>query len=136
MIHPRRAPRLLLLPLMAALLTSLPGLTIARDACASEPPPCEVCMTQRAVERCAQDAVQVDAARADAVRCQRQLDAQAGREEALRAQLEEDRARAEAAYRAQVQAEQEVARRPRWRAVVIGVAAGVVGGAVAWELIR
>ena len=93
-------------------------------------------MTQRAVERCAQDAVQVDAARAAAVRCQRQLDAQAGREEALRAQLEEDRARAEAAYRAQVQAEQEAARRPRWRAVVIGVAAGVVGGAVAWELIR
>jgi len=120
------------LHLLAIMTLSLAGL---RSAHAQEPP-CEVCVSRAVVERCAEDARQVDAARGRVVACQRQVDAAAGASAELRAQLLALRAahEAEAAVRREEIA--ALSKRPRWRAVVIGVGAGLVAGAVVWELAR
>ena len=118
--------------MMLILMSSLAGLSHAR---ASEPP-CEVCLSRAAVERCATDARQVDATRARLVTCQRALDAEGGATAVLQAQLDALRAmqRAEAErHRAQVE---RLERRPRWRAVVVVAVTALVVGAVTWEVAR
>lgn len=124
----RRLPLLLMLTL-----TSLPaGLSHAR---ASEPP-CEVCLSRVAVERCATDARQVDATRARLVTCQRALDAEGGATAVLQAQLDALRAMQREAVERHARQVEELERRPRWRTVVVVGVTALVVGAVTWEVAR
>lgn len=128
MTHPRP-----LLPLMLVItIASLAGWSPAH----AQEPPCEVCVSRAVVERCADDARQVDAARARVVACQRQVDAAAGATAELRAQIDAIQRlhAADAARHAREVAALET--RPRWRTVaVVGVTALAVG-AVTWGLVR
>lgn len=122
------------LPLILAItIASLAGL---RSAHAQEAPACEVCVSRAVVERCADDARQVDAARGRVVACQRALDAEGGATAVLQAQLDALRAmqRAESErHRAQVE---ELERRPRWRTVVVVGVTALAVGAVTWGVAR
>jgi len=126
-------PRLHLLLLLVITSLSLAGLSPAH---AQEAPACEVCVTRRVVERCAEDARQVDAARGRVVACQRQVDAAAGATAELRAQIEAIQRlhAADAARHAREVAALE--QRPRWRTVAVSATLALVMGGVAWELVR
>lgn len=126
--------RHILIHLLALMISTISpvGLRVAR----ASDPPCEVCLSRVAVQRCAQDAQTIDAHRRRTVECQRALDASAGASAELRAQIDALHAvqRAEAARHAREVAELE--RRPRWRHVAIGVGAGVIVGVAVWEVVR
>ena len=128
--------RHLLTLLLIAVSTILPATwSLAR----ANEPPCEVCLSRVAVQRCAEDARQIDAHRRRTVECQRALDASAGASAELRAQIEVLQAvqRAEAQRHAREVAELE--KRPRWRTVALVGGAGLLAGAAGvalWQAVR
>lgn len=130
MTHPRARH---LLPLALGMTLLLTG---SKSAHAQEAAPCEVCVSRAVVERCADDARQVDAARGRVVACQRQVDAAAGATAELRAQIDALRAMQRAEEERRARQVEELERRPRWRTVVVVGVTALVVGAVTWEVVR